>query len=144
MYCASAIRARGDWIPGVADPASRCGSQKDGQKILDEYLECGLHLTLANNAVEAGILKVWSRMSTGRLKVFRSLIPWFNEFRIYRRDENGKVVKSGDHLMDATHYLVVSGIAAMHLDPAYLQRMGHKGGGVVHEYNPIGEEAFAA
>ena len=65
------------------------------------------------------------------------------EYRLYRRDDKGNVVKERDHLMDATRYLVVSGIAAMQLDPAYLHRMGHKGGGVVHDYNPIGEEAFA-
>ena len=39
-------------------------------------------------------------MTSGKLKVFRSLTEWFSEFRKYRRDENGKVVKEDDHLMD--------------------------------------------
>ena len=44
-------------------------------------------------------------MSSGRLKVCKSLQQWFAEFRLYRRDEKGKVVKERDHLMDATRYL---------------------------------------
>ena len=31
---------------------------------------------------------------------------WINEYRIYRRDDKGKVVKKHDHLMDASRYLV--------------------------------------
>ena len=37
------------------------------------------------------------------MKVFKSLPQWFAEFRLYRRDEKGKVER--DHLMDATRYL---------------------------------------
>ena len=60
---------------------------------------------MADNAVEAGIYRVWQRLSSGRLKVFKSVQQWFAEFRLYRRDEKGKVVKERDHLMDATRYL---------------------------------------
>ena len=49
-------------------------------------------------------------MSFGKLKVFKSLGNWLQEFRLYRRDDKGRVVKDNDHLMDATRYLVVSGI----------------------------------
>ena len=56
------------------------------------YTERGLDLTMADNAVEAGIYRVWQRLSSGRLKVFKSLQQWFSEFRLYRRDEKGKVV----------------------------------------------------
>jgi hypothetical protein len=44
-------------------------------------------------------------MSTGRLKVFRNLSAWLEEFRLYRRDEKGRVVKENDHIMDAMRYL---------------------------------------
>jgi hypothetical protein len=105
------IRSRGDWIPGVIDPAS-CGSnQKDGTRLIDEYRKAGLDLQPAENAVEAGLHAVYRRMMSGRLKVFRSLAPWFEEFRLYRRDENGKIVKDNDHLMDGTRYLILSGMA---------------------------------
>ncbi len=45
-------------------------------------------------------------MSAGRLKVFDSCGAWFEEFRLYRRDEKGRIVKQHDHLMDCTRYLV--------------------------------------
>jgi phage terminase large subunit-like protein len=99
------IKAPGDWIPGFIDPASRGRSQRDGQQLLNDYRQLGLHLTLADNGVESGLYGVWNRMSTGRLKVFRSMSNWLQEFRLYRRDEKGHVVKANDHEMDATRYL---------------------------------------
>ncbi|MBC2741580.1 MAG: hypothetical protein HGJ93_00645 [Desulfosarcina sp.] len=104
-----AIHARGKWIKGVCDPAAGGSSQKDGTRLIEEYNKLGLDLTPADNSVEAGIFAVWTRMSTGRLKVFKSLSGWFEEFRIYRRNEKGAVVKANDHLMDDTRYLVMSG-----------------------------------
>jgi len=106
---ATAIRSRGDWIPGVIDPASRGRSQKDGQRLFEDYREFGLDLEMSLNAVEAGIYETWQLLSYGKLKVFKSLVNWLMEFRIYQRDEHGKVVKSNDHLMDATRYFILSG-----------------------------------
>lgn len=108
---AGAIKAKGDWIPGVIDPASRGGSQKDGEKLLNLYQDEKLTLSLADNAVEAGIHDVWTALSTGKLKVFKSLALWFDEFRLYRRSDNGKgtIVKVNDHLMDCTRYWWRSG-----------------------------------
>lgn len=107
---AQAIKARGDWIPGVFDPAARGRSQRDGQQLSQDYIDLGLDLEVAFNGVESGIYEVWQRMSSGRLKVFKSMTNWLSEFRLYRRDENGHIVKSNDHLMDATRYLVMSGL----------------------------------
>jgi len=101
---AAAIRARGEWMEGEVDPAARARSQKDGEQLMELYSELGLWLRPADNTVEAGIQNVWLRMSTGRLKVFSHLGDWFSEFRIYRRDERGKIVKTHDHLLDATRY----------------------------------------
>lgn len=106
----AAIRARGDWIPGTIDPASRGRSQKDGEQLLEIYNDLGLSLTEAENSVESGLFEVHQRLATGRLKVFRSCRPWFAEYRIYHRDEKGHIVKKNDHLMDATRYLVVTGL----------------------------------
>ena len=99
------IKAAGDWIPGFIDPASRGRSQKDGAQLLQDYLDLGLKLELADNGVESGLYSVWNRMSTGRLKVFRSMSNWLQEFRLYRRDDKGHVVKTNDHEMDASRYL---------------------------------------
>jgi hypothetical protein len=102
---ADAIKARK--VPqGVIDPAARGRSQVDGQQLLQTYKDLGLKLALANNAVESGIYETWQRLSTGRLKVFASLTHWRSEYRLYRRDEKGRIVKENDHLMDDTRYLV--------------------------------------
>ena len=106
---AAALRAPGEWIPGVLDPAARGRSQRDGEQLLQDYIDLGLHLEPAENAVEAGLYQVWDRLSSGRLKVCRSLSNWRKEQKLYRRDEKGHIVKKDDHLMDATRYLVMSG-----------------------------------
>jgi phage terminase large subunit-like protein len=109
---ATSIKARGDWIPGVIDPAARGRSQKDGQRLFEQYVSepLNLNLQMADNSVEAGIYAVWTRLSAGRLKVFKSLSNWRSEIRLYRRDEKGKIVKANDHILDATRYLIMSGI----------------------------------
>jgi len=106
---ASAIKRRGDWMTGAIDPASAgAGKQKDGEALLQVYEDEGLILEQANNAVEAGILEVYQRLSTGRLKIFSNLRRWFEEFNLYHRDDKGRVVKQNDHLMDASRYLVMT------------------------------------
>lgn len=107
---ASAIAARGIWMTGAIDPASVGSSQKDGSRLIDEYRALNLNLVEADNAVEAGIHACYQRMSRGGLKVFTTLRNWLSEFRIYRRDEKGKVVKENDHLMDCTRYLIMTGM----------------------------------
>jgi phage terminase large subunit-like protein len=107
---AEAIKSRGDWIQGVIDPASRGRSQKDGEQLYEQYLQLGLQIQPAVNAREAGIYAVWQMLSAGKLKVFKSLSNWLSEFRLYRRDEKGNIVKENDHCMDATRYLIMSGL----------------------------------
>jgi phage terminase large subunit-like protein len=115
---AAAIRGRGAWIPGVIDPAARGRSQIDGQQFLQKLLEQGLLVTPADNAVEAGIYQCWLLISGGMLKVCEHLANWRQEYRLYRRDEKGHVVKANDHLMDATRYLILSGRERMITEPA--------------------------
>ncbi len=113
-----AIKSRGDWIPGVIDPASRGRTQTDGRQLLQMYIDLGLtNLEPADNGVESGIYEVWQRLSTGRLKVFKSCTNWIYEKRLYRRDEKGKIVKENDHAMDDTRYFVKSGIDRMKTKP---------------------------
>ena len=103
---ADAIKARGTWIPGHIDPAANGRSQVDGQQLMQIYRKLGLRLSNADNAREAGIYNVWMRLSTGKLKVFRSCRNWFDEFRIFARDENGKIMNEQKfHLMAPTRYL---------------------------------------
>lgn len=114
---AESVRARGDWIPGVIDPAARGRSQLDGEQLLQNYQDLGLNLITADNAVESGIYMVWQRLSEGRLKVFRTLQNWLAEYRVYRRDKNGRIVKSNDHLMDCTRYGIVTGLSVASVKP---------------------------
>lgn len=115
---AGAIRARGAWIPGAIDPAARGRGQADGRQLLQAYLDLGLDLVPAQNAVETGIHSIWLRLSAGRLKVFGSCANWLAEYRLYRRDEAGRVVKQHDHLMDATRYLALTGLDLARTAPA--------------------------
>lgn len=134
---AQAIRARGLWLPGVIDPAARGRGQKDGKRLMSEYQDLGLNLATAENALEAGLLKVWTRLSTGRLKVFKTLVNWMKEYRFYQRDENGQV-KDGqaDHLMDSTRYLCNSGIELMTVRPADQWTLGRGRTNYTSEYDP--------
>lgn len=102
---AAAIKSRGEWIKGQIDPASRGRSQVDGQKLYEIYRDLGLKIYPANNAVEAGIFTIWERMTTGRLKVFKSCTQFLRELSLYHRDDNGKIVKKNDHLQDCCRYL---------------------------------------
>jgi hypothetical protein len=107
---ADGIKARGKWIRGVIDPAAQGSNEVDGQRLLDLYRTLGLDIEPADHAVESGIYEVWNRFATGRLKVFESMQEWFAEYAKYRRDGKGKPVKADDHAMDATRYLILSGL----------------------------------
>lgn len=57
-------------------------------------------------SVEAGLMLMLDRLKSGRLKVFRHLNDWWEEFRLYHR-KDGRVVKVGDDLMSATRYALM-------------------------------------
>jgi hypothetical protein len=104
---AQAITAPGKNIPGVCDYAGT--DQSNGHRIIEIYKDLGLNLISADKkGKEAAIYRVLMRMTEGRLKVFKSCRAWFDEKSLYRRDENGKIVKEHDHLMDSTQYLETS------------------------------------
>jgi len=117
---AATIKAKGDWIP-VAWPHD--GLQHDkgsGVTLANQYRSLGVNMLPekathapdkksgqkegeGGNGVEAGLMDMLDRMQTGRLKVAKHLHDWWEEFRLYHR-EDGKVVKEGDDLMSATRY----------------------------------------
>lgn len=123
MVHSLAILARGDWIP-VAWPHD--GEQTDkgsGEALASQYRKYGVRMLKdrathapdrgkgqaegqGGNSVEAGLMMMLDRMQAGRLKVARHLVDWFEEFRLYHR-EDGKVVKVGDDLMSATRYALM-------------------------------------
>lgn len=106
---AAAIKSRGAWLLGHIDPSANGErKQEDGEALTESYRKLGLNLELAKNSVEAGIYEVWQRLTTGRLKVFRSCRYWQDEYKLYRRDKRGKPVKRNDHLMDSMRYGIMA------------------------------------
>jgi hypothetical protein len=103
---AAAIRARGVWIPGLIDAQANNRSQVDGDRLIQMYWELGLKLQTIDNPLESGVVNLWQRMHSGRLKVFASLVDYLDERRLYRRDEKDQIVKEHDNLQDATRCLV--------------------------------------
>ena len=101
------IKARGD-IPCVIDSAAHGRSQHDGQNLYDLYRDMGLDLHNANKAVETGIYSVWELFSAGKLKIFSSCTNLLSELKTYRRDDQGKIVKSNDHLCDCLRYGIMT------------------------------------
>ena len=111
-----AIKAEGIWIPGVIDPAAAGRSQRDGIQLIKAYRDLGVQLSASANAVNGGIIKVTQMLDAGVLRVFSNCDAWFEEYRKYRIDLSGNVVKKDDHLMDATRYFVLSGIDKMWIE----------------------------
>lgn len=66
----------------------------------------GTHATWPEGGVgvEAGLVELYERMTTGRFKVFSHLSDFFEEKMSYHRDETGKIVKLNDDLISATRY----------------------------------------
>lgn len=62
------------------------------------------HATFADgtNSTWAGILEMRERLGSGRLKVFNTCPQWFEEYREYHTDKEGKIIKVRDDLMSAT------------------------------------------
>jgi phage terminase large subunit-like protein len=108
---ASKVKSWGKEVP-VAWPHD--GLQHDkgsGKQLAQIYREEGLemisvHAQFADDrgfGLEAGVLEMIQRFHTGRLKVFRHLHEWFEEYREYHR-KDGVIVKERDDLMAATRY----------------------------------------
>jgi phage terminase large subunit-like protein len=110
---AAAIKDRGDWIP-VCWPHDGLQTEKGGGETLAyQYRKLGVrmldvHATFADGgfSTEAGIQDMLNRMQTQRFKVAAHLSDWWEEFRLYHR-ENGRLVKEYDDLLAATRYALM-------------------------------------
>ena len=116
------VLGRGPWVP-VAWPHD--GLQHDkgsGIQLAEQYRRAGLNMLhemaqfpetgdeqgqkVSRVSLEAGVMALLQRMQSGRLKVFSTMTDWFEEFRLYHR-EDGKIVKLDDDLMSATRYALM-------------------------------------
>lgn len=99
-----------DWIPGICDPAVNQGSQRDGERLIDDYARAGLRLEKGRYAKELSVTQVLERIRTGRFKVFNHCRKFMEEWRGYSRDQKGKIMKGRDHLMNALEFVVPDGL----------------------------------
>lgn len=99
-----------NWMWGVCDPAVNQGSQRDGQRLIDDYKRAGMNLTLAKYAKELAVDKILERIRSGQFKVFNTCRKFMNEWRGYYRDDDGKIKKGNDHLMNALEFAITDGI----------------------------------
>jgi phage terminase large subunit-like protein len=113
---AKSIKARGD-ILTIIDSAAHGRSQIDGHNLFDLYKDQGLRLVNANKSVETGLYAVWEMFTSRRLKIFSNCQNIFGELKTYSRDDQGKIIKADDHLMDSLRYLVMGRDAAHSLVP---------------------------
>jgi hypothetical protein len=107
---AAAIRAWGDLSWAWPRDGKRETLEGAGISLAEQYRDQGLNMLrdhaqfeAGSISVEAGLMAMLTRMQTGKLKVFRHLTDWIDEFRIYHRVE-GRVVKEFDDLLCATRY----------------------------------------
>lgn len=106
-----ALKPWGTWKP-IAWPRDgrRETLEGAGEALAKQFREGGLNM-LGTHAqfgdgsvsVEAGVMDMLDRMQTNRFKVFRHLNDWFEEFRLYHR-QDGLIVKLLDDLLSATRY----------------------------------------
>lgn len=102
------------WAAGVptAWPADGLQTEKGSAKQQKAYyVEAGFKL-LANhatwpdgsNGVEAGLFEIRDLMLKGKFKIFRGLRDLLDEFLQYHRDDQGKIVKVREDMLDAVRY----------------------------------------
>jgi len=114
MTPAQAWGATKNWSENVptAWPLDGLQTEKGSTTQLKQYyIDAGFnmlneHATWPDggNGVEVGLMELRDLMVTGRFKVFSGLRDWFEEFIQYHRDENGKIHKLKEDLLDATRY----------------------------------------
>lgn len=107
----SAVKAWSARIP-VAWPHDGHQHEKGGgAQLKTQYADAGFqmlkeHATFAEggNSVESGLTELRELMLEGRFRVFNTCEPFFEEFRLYHRDENGKISKTNDDVIDGVRY----------------------------------------
>lgn len=102
------------WSLGVPTAWPHDGLQTEkgsGEQQKKAYVDAGWNMMpehatwqAGGNGVEIGLVELYERMTTGKLKVFSHLADWFEEKLNYHRDESGNIVKINDDLLSATRY----------------------------------------
>ena len=119
---ASAINARGKWIPVIWPQDGRQADKGSGKNLTEQYKKEGVNMChdwftnppqqgmkdgTGGNSVEAGIMEMMTRMQTKRLKIFKNQSKMLEELRMYHR-KDGKIVPINDDLISAMRYCIMS------------------------------------
>ena len=92
------------------------GARRDfagqGVPLMELYRQAGLDMQFDHAAfddgsvsVEAGLMEMADRMRGGRWKVFRGQNEgWMEEYRLYHRDKDGRLVAENDDAISASRY----------------------------------------
>jgi phage terminase large subunit-like protein len=120
---AAVIVSKGKWIP-MAWPHDGENETAAGPQLAKQYRDHHVNMlpehaqflpesdrtnqntAKARMSVEAGVQMMVNRMLEGRLKVAAHLTDWWEEYRLYHR-QDGKIVKLNDDLMSATRYALL-------------------------------------
>lgn len=111
---ADAIKARGKWLEGAADPyymvQRKALGSADVQNFLQIYKDLDLNIHLAErNTKESGIETLRIAFLRGRLKLFRTTELLQNQLNLYHRDDKGQTGRTPDDLIDALRYAITYG-----------------------------------
>ena len=117
----------------IIDPSAKNKTDPiNGKSVQAFYQEYGLYFQPANNAIEAGILKVNSYIERGKLKIHDTCPNLIRELQNYKypdqttddTDKNLKEnpVKANDHAADALRYMLMR----LPDDPNNLKTSSHK------------------
>ncbi len=90
---AAAIRARGEWIPGMFPKQAPGRSKTEGQALMRELKDGGLLLRNVPYAEE--VTETVDQVNLGRVRVFNTLRGFEREYRGYQRDEKGDLSETG-------------------------------------------------
>jgi len=119
---ASAVKARGNWIPVVWPMDGRQADKGSGKSLTEQYRAEGVNMTREHFtnpsqqgqkegsggiSVEAGIQEMYTRFQTNRLKIFNNQGKLLEEMRMYHR-KDGKIVAQHDDVISAMRYAVMS------------------------------------
>jgi predicted phage terminase large subunit-like protein len=107
---ARAIKALGDWIPGLINFSCVKGSQAEKDAIAQLYRQLGLKIQQpSTQGEEVGIYQLWQLLATNKIKVFASLSGFLAEYRV--GDEQSP-------LLLCCHALILSGRSRMRVQPS--------------------------
>lgn len=110
----------------VGDPKGKARNEVDKKSLFDHYREYGIYFKEGNNKREAGIMKVFTMMDLGVIKVFRTCYNTIREGINYKypnrtlaqsekKNPNDLPLDKDDHAMDALRYICMELPDKIHL-----------------------------